>query len=521
VVGRFLIEETIGQGGMSDVYRAFDPQLNRHVALKVLAPALGRNVDFTERFIRESQAAAQLNHPHVVPIFEAGNDGDTLFIAMQLVRGVDLKSYIATKGPLRADEISSVISQAAQALDHAHQRGLLHRDVKPANLLIEERGEALHVFLSDFGLTKSLGTDSRITHTGELVGSVHYVSPEHLEGRALDERSDVYSLGCVLYECISGRPPFERETDMAVLWAHLNAEIPPASRTRRRISDVVDRVVRRAMAKDPAERFVSCGALAVSLTAALQGMAHDLPLPVRKSRKPRTAILRSIAGVGAASLLLIGAIFMAVKDWTPPPGPLSGSPLSEDIGEKAGTKAAERPGGSTRADTRLEERQARQREISASTRVGSDEDASSPLEGSRGSVSSEPSSSDRDLVMVPTRTVKGQYDFRSAPVVGDPCPPRSTSRNGCMMFELGPNERFVDVVINDGTGMKVGAYIRQDYNGVEGWDGPWEPFCDATPSPFEVHPGALVSVWIDPEGCDGDSAATTGTITARVFRWAS
>ena len=254
IVGRFLIEELIGRGGMSDVYRAFDPQLNREVALKVLAPALGRNAEFTERFIRESRAAAQLNHPHVVPIFEAGNDGDTLFIAMQLVRGVDLKTHIERTGPLPLDQVRTIISQTAEALDHAHSRGLLHRDVKPANLLLESQDDLLHVYLTDFGLTKSLGTDSRITNTGELVGSVHYVSPEHLEGRELDTRADIYSLGCVLHECLVARPPFERDTDMAVLWAHLNSETPRPSRARKSLPNLVDRVVFCLLAKDPIER---------------------------------------------------------------------------------------------------------------------------------------------------------------------------------------------------------------------------------------------------------------------------
>lgn len=514
MVGRFLIEEVIGRGGMSDVYRAYDPKLGRDVALKVLSPALGRNPEFRDRFLRESRSAAQLNHPHVVPIFEAGNDGDTLFIAMQLVRGCDLKTHIERHGPLSLDVLLSVIRQASEALDHAHQRGLLHRDVKPANLMLEEREGGLHVYLTDFGLTKSLGTDSRITHTGELVGSVHYVSPEHLEGRELDTRSDVYSLGCVLYECITGRPPFERDTDMAVLWAHLNAEVPRASKASRSVSHVVDRVIGRSMAKDPADRFSSCEDLVTSLDAALEGVAVDLPLPVKVESAPLGPKIRSAIAVGAALLIAVSSVVFAIRD--PGQRSFAAPPSSED--------------GPTRDGTR--DRRGTSEERTNERRPRGDEGSTEPLRSR--SVTSEPGAlqqyqtwseeSDRtdgggdatNLTLVPTRTDRHNYDVRSQDLgLSAEC---SQEPSGCTELLLDSEERFLNVTITDQAGNAVGAFIKQDYDQDPNFDGPWISVCDATPTPVEVVAGARVQIVIDDTGCGGRSDPTLGTIVTQIYR---
>ena len=518
MVGRFIIEEVIGRGGMSDVYRAFDPDLNRHVALKVLAPALGRNPEFTDRFIRESRAAAQLNHPHVVPIFEAGSDGDTLFIAMHLVRGVDLKSYIETNGPLELDELRSVMRQAASALDHAHERGLLHRDVKPANLMLEERDGDLHVYLTDFGLTKSLGTDSRITHTGELVGSVHYVSPEHLEGRELDTRTDVYSLGCVLHECLSGRPPFERDTDMAVLWAHLNAEVPRASRMRRHVPHVVDRVVARAMAKDPRDRFATCGALADSLVAALDGIALDLPIPQRKTRVSLLARLRALSGVGFAALLLAGSIFLATHDWSEP---LFSVPSFGAEGPRDQKHDDRRAPTSLDAEADREENRRRDREPRGVRRKSHSGFASSRPSSESVTVAAPGGSSERENLAA-TRTEKGQYDLTSGDLEGlnDSCASEAP-RTGCVQFVAASGESYLDIVISDRVVRTVGAFIKLDLDNNGDFDGGWKRICDVTTSPLKVREGARVQVLIDPDACNGSSKGTTGVVTARFYRVAS
>ena len=515
-VGRFRIERPIGQGGMSDVYEAFDPELGRHVALKVLSPMLGRNREFTDRFIRESRSAAALNHPHIVPIYEAGADGDTLFIAMLLVRGRDLKTHIEERGPLPVADLRGVITQAALALDHAHGKGLLHRDVKPANLMLEERDEGMHVYLTDFGLTKSLGTDSRITNTGELVGSVHYVSPEHLEGRELDVRSDVYSLGCVLHECLTGRPPFERDMDMAVLWAHLNADIPRPSRVRGQLPSVVDRVVARALSKDPADRFSTCSELAESLASAIDGIPHNLPVPVKRERPPLGPRLRAIAAVATTMAVLGAAVTVSLKDWSP----IDYVPSANESEERRPSKAeiaGKGPGGerasarSTNRDSERAERDPRDRSevLAASTQLGSD-----------GAAGDETVGDPQGVRLVPTRTERGNYDFRSndVPGLGDECEPDGTSPVGCSEFTLNASERFVDIVITDNAGRPVGAFIKQDYDSDPNWDGPWISLCDATPEPVEVRPGARIQIEIDGDGCDGRSDPTFGTIVARVFR---
>ena len=523
MVGRFLIEEVIGRGGMSDVYRAFDPELNRHVALKVLAPALGRNPEFTDRFIRESRVAAQLNHPHVVPIFEAGSDGDTLFIAMQLVRGVDLKTYIESNGPLELGELQRVMVQASSALDHAHGRGLLHRDVKPANLMLEDRDGSLHVYLTDFGLTKSLGTDSRITHTGELVGSVHYVSPEHLEGRELDTRTDVYSLGCVLHECLSGRPPFERDTDMAVLWAHLNAEVPRASRMRRHVPNVVDRVVARAMAKDPEERFPTCGALADSLVAALDGIALDLPLPQKKTTVPLRTRLGSLTGVGIAALLLVGSVFLASSDWS------AGGSIVDSFGRSSEVAGKGSPGGDGRVVTKTRERSSSaNREDPKDARPEADSKRSSIMAAGRSpstgfSAEDDPISSPTGQTLTPTRTETWQYDLTSSDLEGlnDECSPSDTSTTGCVQFLVQADERYLDIILNDNLSSSVGAWIKQDTDNDGNWNGGWKNVCDYTKAPVRVTPGARIQILIDPDLCAGGSSPTTGDITARFFRLSS
>ena len=519
MVDRFLIEERIGRGGMSDVYRALDPELNRYVALKVLSPALGRNPEFTDRFIRESRSAAQLNHPHVVPIFEAGADGDTLFIAMQLVRGVDLKRYIETNGPLPLEQVLSVISQAAAALDHAHENGLLHRDVKPANLMLEERDGELHVYLTDFGLTKSLGTDSRITHTGELVGSVHYVSPEHLEGRELDTRTDVYSLGCVLHECLTGRPPFERDTDMAVLWAHLNAETPRPSRNRRHLPNVVDRVVARALAKGPQERFATCGDLARSLEASLHGLAVDLPVPVGTTKPPLRHHFRGVLAIVASIALFTSSVVVATRDWSPSARSDRSPSVAQAENDRGRARTAPtRSDGERRikprSGTTRDSREARSDARDALT-------ASDPgsFEAASGSSGGSSTSLPEAYGLIPTRKDKAAYDFRARDVgnLAEQCSATDTSATGCEQFRLAPGERFVDIVISDQGLRTVGAFIRQDFDNDPYWDGPWFPFCDSTDEPIELQPGARVQVLIDPQGCGGDSDPTFGTIHARFF----
>jgi ABC-type branched-subunit amino acid transport system substrate-binding protein/DNA-binding beta-propeller fold protein YncE len=276
---------------MGVVYRATDPSLERAVALKLVAPELSGDERFRARFLREPRLAASLEHPNVVPIYEAGEREGQLFLAMRYVGGSDLRSVLADEGRLSPERALALLGQVAGALDAAHGRGLVHRDVKPANVLLDE---SEHVYLTDFGVTKQLGGDS--TDTGQLVGTLDYLAPEQIRGEPVDARSDVYALGCVLYECLAGRPPFRRESEAETLWAHMQDEPPPLPRYPR-----LDPVLRKALAKDKGARQASCGEL---IDQARDALGLAAPPAARGPRLPAGLVRRrrAIAAAGAAVL---------------------------------------------------------------------------------------------------------------------------------------------------------------------------------------------------------------------------
>ena len=218
----YRIEALVGRGGMGVVYRATDLSLERPVALKLITPELARDAHFRARFLREPRLAAALDHPNVVPIYEAGEREGQLYLAMRYVSGSDLKTTLEREGSLTPQRALPILEQIAGALDAAHRRGLVHRDVKPANMLLDEDG---HAYLTDFGVTKQVGGAS--TDAGTAVGTLDYLAPEQIRGGAVDGRADCYALGCVLYECLAGKPPFRRETEGRTLWAHMQEEPPP------------------------------------------------------------------------------------------------------------------------------------------------------------------------------------------------------------------------------------------------------------------------------------------------------
>jgi WD40 repeat protein len=260
----YRIESLLGFGGMSVVYLAEDLRLKRKVALKLLAPSLAADESFRDRFLRESELAASIDHPNIVPIYEAGTSEEMLFIAMRYVRGRDLKERLQ-RGRLDAAEAIGLVAQVASALDAAHARGLVHRDVKPSNVLLDTGARpdgSDHVYLADFGLTRRASEEPGLGDDGHLMGTIDYVAPEQIAGEEIDGRADVYSLGCVLYESLVGQPPFRRDSDLAVVFAHLETE-PPAPRAKRpELPEVLDAVIARALAKEPAERYSSCRELA-------------------------------------------------------------------------------------------------------------------------------------------------------------------------------------------------------------------------------------------------------------------
>ena len=275
-IGQYRIAAAIGRGGMGTVYRAEDLRLGRAVALKVLAAERATDEAYRERFIRESRILASLDDPHIVPIFDAGEADGRLYIAMRLVTGPDLRTVLESEGPLDPGRATQVVAQLADALDAAHARGLVHRDVKPANVLLAPgsgQGARDHVYLSDFGLTKQASSDTGLTAIGSFIGTPGYVAPEQIEGKPLDHRVDVYALGCVLYSCLTGELVYPRDSTIASLWAHLQEAPPRPSVTKSGVPAAFDDVVEKAMARNPAERFQTAGGLAAAARAALQGPA--------------------------------------------------------------------------------------------------------------------------------------------------------------------------------------------------------------------------------------------------------
>jgi tetratricopeptide (TPR) repeat protein len=273
----YLIEDVLGRGGMGVVYRAKQVDLDRPVALKVVAPELAENQDFRERFKRESRLAAQIDHPNVVPVYEAGEHEGQLFIGMRFVDGTDLKALIAWKGRLAPTRAAAIVAQVAAALDAAHERGLIHRDVKPANVLITSAGEQDHAYLTDFGLMKDTGSQSGLTRSGAWVGTLDYVAPEQIQGEAIDARADVYSLGCVLYEALTGQLPYQKEGDVSKMWAHVSEPPPVISAVAPDLPPSLDAVIERAMAKERSERYPSAGDLGRAVLAAVEGVAAAEP----------------------------------------------------------------------------------------------------------------------------------------------------------------------------------------------------------------------------------------------------
>jgi serine/threonine protein kinase len=292
---------------MSVVYRAENPRLGNVIALKLLAPELAEDESFRERFVRESRTAASILHPHIIPIYDAGDAEGVLYIAMRYVDGPDLKAR--ARDGLELAQVIRIGTQIASALDAAHERGLIHRDVKPANILLERcPGQDDHAYLADFGLTKNVESHTGITGSGHFVGTIDYMAPEQIEGRQVDARVDVYALGCVLFECLAGSPPYMRESDVAVLWAHMRDEPPSLSESRPDLPEAADAMLARALAKNPDDRPESCGDLADGLRAALGEPAGTIPArTVRARRKPRVRLTRNRALLIGLAGLILGA----------------------------------------------------------------------------------------------------------------------------------------------------------------------------------------------------------------------
>jgi serine/threonine protein kinase len=270
-IAGYRLEERVGQGGMAVVFRARDERLGRLVALKILAPALAADAAFRHRFIRESRSAAAIDHPHIIPVFEAGEADGILFIAMRYVAGGDAGSLVSREGPLLPGRAAAIISQVASALDAAHEAGLVHRDVKPANMLCA----ADHVYLSDFGLSKAAMSSTALTGTEHFLGTLDYIAPEQIQGGVVDGRADQYALACAAFELLTGEPPFRRDQVARVMFAQLSEPPPQLAARRPDLTPAVDGVLAKALAKRPDERYATCQEFADSLRAALGLLPYD------------------------------------------------------------------------------------------------------------------------------------------------------------------------------------------------------------------------------------------------------
>jgi serine/threonine protein kinase len=264
--GGYRIDGLIAKGGMGAVYQARDLEGDRDVALKVIVSAMADDVSFRARFEREARLAAELDHPHVVPLLDSGEHEGTLFMASRLIEGRSLQQ-ILMRGPLSPSAAARVTEQIASALDAAHELGLLHRDVKPGNILLEGGSENGNAYLTDFGLSKHVASTSGLTRAGSWVGTVDYAAPEQLQALECDHRADVYALGCVLYEALTAEVPFPKARDVQKMIAHIS-EPPPAVSALRPEAGAFDEVVERAMAKQPDDRYGSAGELGAAAAAA-------------------------------------------------------------------------------------------------------------------------------------------------------------------------------------------------------------------------------------------------------------
>ena len=301
--GGYVIESLLARGGMGAVYLATHVRLGRKAALKLIAPEFADDRAFRSRFLRESELAAALDHPNVIPIYDAGETDGVLYLAMRYVRGSSLQAVLRERGSLPLDEALRLADQIGGALDAAHAAGLVHRDVKPANIMLAEPDT--HAYLCDFGLAKRASAHG-ITQAGSFLGTVDFSSPEQIEGLPLDGRADLYSLGCVVYNCLTGRPPYLRDTDLAVLHAHLHAPPPAVTAERPELPRALDVAVATAMAKEPGERYPTGAAFA----AALRGRTEQ---PTRVTVRPRRVGRRwPIAAALAAGAVAVAAVILVV-----------------------------------------------------------------------------------------------------------------------------------------------------------------------------------------------------------------
>ncbi|MEJ2212202.1 MAG: serine/threonine-protein kinase, partial [Anaerolineae bacterium] len=265
-LGAYQIVEQIGRGGMATVFKAYQPSMDRYVAIKILPSHLTEDESFVGRFTREARTLARLEHPHILPVHDYGEQDGITYLVMRYVEAGTLKDLIARKGPMELEKAAQVMSEVGRALDYAHSQGVVHRDIKPSNILIDPQG---NTFLTDFGIAKLVAETAQFTASGAIIGTPAYMSPEQCMAQPVDHRCDIYSLGVVLYELVTGQVPFEAETPVAVLLKHVHGPLPLPRQVVEDLPEAVERVILKAMAKAPEDRFQSVGAMIDALAEAV------------------------------------------------------------------------------------------------------------------------------------------------------------------------------------------------------------------------------------------------------------
>jgi serine/threonine-protein kinase len=361
-LGQYQIIEELGRGGMAVVYRAYQPSLNRYVAIKVLPPQFTFDEEFVQRFRREARSAAALHHPNIVTIYDINEQDGLYFIVMEFLEGKTLDRLLAETGRMPLSRIEHIISQVVDALEHAHQRGLIHRDIKPTNIIVDEQQND-HVTLMDFGLVRA-AAGSGLTKTGVIVGTPEYMSPEQADGKEVDGRTDVYSLGVVLFKMLTGRVPFSRSTPHAVLIAHMTQEPPSISSISPGLPAPVEAVVRKALTKDREKRYARVSDLGRDLAVATSGemprglkspsrpKATPTPAPTRRAPKPDVGPkpakkplvegwMWAVGGVGALLLLGLCGVMAFVLEIFPFAASATSTPTVAPTSTLAATQGVE------------------------------------------------------------------------------------------------------------------------------------------------------------------------------------
>src|SRR5512143_3426456 len=283
MLGAYRIINQVGQGGMASVYKAYQPSMDRNVAIKVLPRQLAESKEFAARFQQEARIIAKLEHPHILPVFDYGESDGVAYLVMRYLDAGTLKDRMEAGRPLPLAEIDRIFTQLSDALSYAHSHGVIHRDLKPSNALIDSQG---NIFLTDFGIAKLLESASpRLTQTDAIMGTPAYISPEQAQGNPVDQRSDIYSLGIILYEMVTGRVPFVADTPLAVLFKHISDPLPPPSTVKSDIAEPIEQVILKALAKDPQDRFATASDFVAAWKHALEQM-QQAPRPAPEATPP-------------------------------------------------------------------------------------------------------------------------------------------------------------------------------------------------------------------------------------------